>query len=35
MAGNYPSVADTVGPLDVPRVFVSSGVPERVSKSRG
>jgi hypothetical protein len=35
MAGNYPSVADTVGPLDVLRVFVSSGVPERASESRG
>jgi hypothetical protein len=27
MAGNYPSVADIVGPFDVSRVFVSSGVP--------
>jgi hypothetical protein len=35
MAGNYPSVADTAGPLDVSRVFVSSGVPERASESRG
>jgi hypothetical protein len=35
MAGNYPSVADTVGPLDVSRIFVSSGVPERASESRG
>jgi hypothetical protein len=35
MAGNYPSVADTVGPLDVSHVFVSSGVPERASESRG
>jgi hypothetical protein len=35
MAGNYPSVADTAGPLDVSHVFVSSGVPERASESRG
>jgi hypothetical protein len=35
MAGNYPSVADTAGPLDVSRNFVSSGVPERASESRG
>jgi hypothetical protein len=28
-------VADVVGPLDVSRVFVLSGVPERASKSRG
>jgi hypothetical protein len=35
MAGNYPSVADIAGPLDVSRVFVSFGVPERASKSRG
>jgi hypothetical protein len=26
MAGNYPSVTDTTGPLDVSRVFVLSGV---------
>jgi hypothetical protein len=35
MAGNYPSVANTAGPLDVSRIFVSSGVPERASESRG
>jgi hypothetical protein len=35
MAGNYPSVADTAGPLDVSHVFVSSGVSERASESRG
>jgi hypothetical protein len=35
MAENYPSVADTAGPLDVSRIFVSSGVPERASESRG
>jgi hypothetical protein len=29
------SVADTVGPLDVSCVFVSSGVPEHALKSRG
>jgi hypothetical protein len=35
MVGNYPSVTDTMGRLDISRVFVSSGVPERASKSRG
>jgi hypothetical protein len=35
MAGNYPSVTDTAGPLDVSRIFVSSRVPERASESRG
>jgi hypothetical protein len=33
--GNYHSIADTAGPLDVSRIFVSSGVPERASKSQG
>jgi hypothetical protein len=28
-------MANTVGPLDVSRVFVSSGAPERASESRG
>jgi hypothetical protein len=28
-------VADTTGPLNVSRIFVSSGVPERPSESRG
>jgi hypothetical protein len=28
-------VAITAGPLDVSRVFVSSGVPERASENRG
>jgi hypothetical protein len=35
LAGNYPFVADTVGPLDVSRIFVSSGVLKRASESRG
>jgi hypothetical protein len=35
MEGNTLSVADTAGPLDVSRVFVSSGVSERASESRG
>jgi hypothetical protein len=35
MAGNYLSLTDTAGPLAVSRVFVSSGVPERASESRG
>jgi hypothetical protein len=35
MAGNYPSVTDTVGPLNVLRFFISSRVPERASESRG
>jgi hypothetical protein len=33
--GNYPSVIDTVGLLDVSRVFVSSGVPECALERRG
>jgi hypothetical protein len=33
--GTILSVADTGGPLDVSCVFVSSGVPERASESRG
>jgi hypothetical protein len=32
--GTTLSVADTAGPLNVTRVFVSSGVPERASESR-
>jgi hypothetical protein len=35
MAGNYPSIADTAGPLNISRIFVSSRVPERASESRG
>jgi hypothetical protein len=35
MAGNYPSLPDTACPLDVSRVFVSYGVPERALKSQG
>jgi hypothetical protein len=35
MAGSYPTVAETVGPLDVSRVFVLSRVPERASESWG
>jgi hypothetical protein len=31
MEGTSLSVADTAGPLDVSRVFVSSGLPERAS----
>jgi hypothetical protein len=33
--GTTLSVADTVGPLDVSRVFVLPGVPKRASESRG
>jgi hypothetical protein len=33
--GTTLSVADTTSPLDVSRIFVSSGVPERASESRG
>jgi hypothetical protein len=33
--GTTLSVTDTTGPLDVSRIFVSSGVPERASESRG
>jgi hypothetical protein len=32
---NYLSVIDTAGPLDVPRVVVLPGVPERASGGRG
>jgi hypothetical protein len=35
MAGNYPSVIDTTGPLNISRIFVLSRVPERASESRG
>jgi hypothetical protein len=35
MEGTTLSVADTAGPLDVSRVFVSSGVLDRASESRG
>jgi hypothetical protein len=35
MEGTTLFVADTMGPLDVSRVFVSSGVPDRASESRG
>jgi hypothetical protein len=35
MEGTTLSVTDTAGPLDVSRVFVSSGVPDRALESRG
>jgi hypothetical protein len=35
MEGTTLSVTDTAGPLDVSRVFVSSGVPERASGGWG
>jgi hypothetical protein len=33
--GTTLSVANTMGPIDFSRVFISSGVPERASESRG
>jgi hypothetical protein len=33
--GTTLPLADTTGPLDVSRIFISSGVPERASERRG
>jgi hypothetical protein len=35
MEGTSLSTADTTGPLDVSRAFISSGLPERASGGRG